>query len=288
MTKDGPRRNKARAEVSSPDCRARPNDRSRKQPHLIPSLSPLLPARRVPSSLVAAAPLRSSDPCAGGHSRTAARAGRNGSSTSPTHILPFLALPSGSRTPPCSRGPSPAARPGARGAASAPRRRLLPRAAGGLQPSAAARGVGCARADPRARQGRPLRPLLQPPRRPGARAVSFVPPSPLLSCRVAFARSFSRGEPLLPRCRRMISYAACLEGADVVRLFDRRISARRGQDSSVSSSRVCFEDQRVDSRAARLEFVAFSRWIWFCCSFSYFGSTTFVQSPGMFSTRRAC
>ena len=40
MTKDGPRRNKARAEVSSPDCRARPNDRSRKQPHLIPSLSP--------------------------------------------------------------------------------------------------------------------------------------------------------------------------------------------------------------------------------------------------------
>jgi len=138
---------------------------------LSPRYPPLLPARRVPSSLVAAAPLRSSDPCAGGHSRTAARAGRNGSSTSPTHILPFLALPSGSRTPPCSRGPSPAARPGARGAASAPRRRLLPRAAGGLQPSAAAR------ADPRARQGRPLRPLLQPPRRPGARAVSFVFPA---------------------------------------------------------------------------------------------------------------
>jgi hypothetical protein len=44
----------------------------------------------------------------------------------------------------------------------------------------------------------------------------------------------------------MISYAACLEGADVVRLFDRRISARRGQDSSRASSRICFEDQRVE------------------------------------------
>jgi len=49
-------------------------------------------------------------------------------------------------------------------------------------------------------------------------------------------------------CRRMISYAACLEGADVVRLFDRRISARRGQGSSpsASSSCICFKDQLVD------------------------------------------
>jgi hypothetical protein len=50
-------------------------------------------------------------------------------------------------------------------------------------------------------------------------------------------------------CRRMISYAACLEGTDVVRLFDRRISARRGQDSpppSASSSCICFKDQLVD------------------------------------------
>jgi hypothetical protein len=34
----------------------------------------------------------------------------------------------------------------------------------------------------------------------------------------------------------MVSYAACLEGADVVRHFDRRVAARRGETSSAEAS----------------------------------------------------
>ncbi|KAG8097706.1 hypothetical protein GUJ93_ZPchr0013g36669 [Zizania palustris] len=61
--------------------------------------------------------------------------------------------------------------------------------------------------------------------------VSSPPPSPAPSAAAAHSKVDRSGRFCSPRAARelalMISYAACLEGADVVRLFDRRIKARR-------------------------------------------------------------
>ncbi|KAL5210269.1 hypothetical protein ABZP36_005892 [Zizania latifolia] len=61
--------------------------------------------------------------------------------------------------------------------------------------------------------------------------VSSPPPSPAPAAAAAHSKVDRSGRFCSPRAARelalMISYAACLEGADVVRLFDRRIKARR-------------------------------------------------------------